>query len=631
MLPRVVSKFSNLIMDLCYTPEPLEWVVRALATLFRTLSKLLIKRLPWVLDMTKALRRHKVARVRKLTAQSVAYLFRQARPKSLKNGLKCLLAEACTRHRSQFAVDGVGLTLAEACIGIQGKLNSNASEILEIVLDSTLLSPEQFKTGIRGKRMRGEVAVSETTAPTWLTTDTLRSRCSEVIQVSLKRLLLHVRKGSEHSMLVDCIVKEIRTRAGRYKQAQELQIEKDDVEHQYSFGCAARDLGRSIAHIAYIFETLVDRNSLTIERLLSVTSEISLLTIAREMVKDPGIRVGGVEQSESSDLKPGYLVCQILQLFLIVTTALQQKGLLEELEDCSRGWSKVFLAAEPEDILLFAKKTAMRAEAAIPVLATDLLVPLSKIIDERKSQPEDPLSVDTLLMICEVARKYRNMTGMGIPRLLSGNCSLSSHALGILTKLVSSPGARFTRMDAAVAWMSLRCLPELLSEPNELIRVCKQFLRKTEQLIASMTSWNAADQNPSQEDIVLLQATAKRVLGKALYSQSMPEFSNFSKQVLKWFEENSTIYCALEVAADTLVLLKQSFQDGQIKQAPLLKETSLMKLLPIINPLLGSPSQNIRKAALRLVSCFDSPALKGGGGQNESGSDESDRYCRQIS
>lgn len=629
MLPRVVSKFSSLIIDFCHTPEPLEWVVRAQSTLFRSLSKLLIKRIPWVLDMTKPLRRHKVAHVRKLAAQSVAYLFRQAKPKALHNGLKCLLAETCTRDRNQFALDGVGLTLAEACIGIQGKLHSNASEILEVALDSMLLSPEQFKTGSQGKRMRGEVATSENAAPTWLTIDTMRSRCSEGVQVSLRKLLLHVKKGSEQSILVDCIAKEIGARAERYKQAQVLP-EKEDLDHQDSLGCAARDLGRAVAHIAYAFETISGRNNLKTEKLLSIPSELSKLTMPRESVKDPSNQAEIPQHSKNSDVKPGYLVSQILRLFLAIVTDLQEKEPLEQLEDSSRGWSKIFLAAEPEDILDFTRALAVGAEAAIPIFATDLLVPLSAILDQRKSQPDDPLLVDTLLIICEFAHKYRSKTGMGIPRLLTGHCSLDSHALSLLAKWVSSNPACFTKLDVAVGWLSLRCLPELSAKPDELIKVCKQVLKRTGELISSMKSCDVINQDPPLEDIILLEARAKGVLGKALYSQSPSEFASFSEEVLKWFEGNSGSYCALEVAADTLVLLKQILRDGKLEEVLLLTENSLVKILPIINPLLGSSSQNVRKAALRLVSSFDLPPLTGAKDSSDSSSNTNDRYFIDI-
>ncbi|GMH39887.1 hypothetical protein BSKO_07791 [Bryopsis sp. KO-2023] len=627
MIPEVLRVVSDLIDHICSHPEPLEAAFRNLSLIFRHLSKLLVTKIAWLLPMTSRLRNHRVRHVRRLAAQSVSYLFRVANSKKLKTGIKCLFSEVCTRRKDDLILDGVGQTIAEACAGIQGRLHSRAEDVLRFATDSELLSPDEFKGKPKGKRSRpgdstggGNEERDSNSGPSWLTIDFIRDRCGEALRIGLEKLADFVENKEGQVVLVEVGVEKVRERMKRYEQC--CQAGKEPAASPFEIGVASRDVARGVCCVALILEAKGGTCIRDFTLPIRFSSQLSSLLLnykgeageARNSEVNEDMGVADLDHSEC-------LTRQVLRLYLALVVGLTRANSLPKLEGMVQSWGVVFQLAKPVDLCWLTRQILSLGDSALTMFASDLLGALCMIVEGKNPHGKDDSTVvEALFLICEVSGEYRKMTGMQVPRLMLGGGSLAEHIVRILEKWTPPVGRVVKKDDISQAWLGLRCLPEVSAKPDQILQACRQLLATLQGVNVCLTGKDM--DAVTLEDMLMLQAKARGLMAKALFQNLEESAVDSAKQAIGWLLEHPRNYHVLDMAADVLTMLRAGVDAGQYEGgAAVLSREEFEKLVEALGPLLGSRSQNVRKACLRLLCCFDAPNLKATEAQEKDGAE----------
>lgn len=610
LLPSAVTKMTSFIDEVCHNPEPLEIAVRCLSTMFQNLSKFLTSKIPWVLQMTKSLRTHRVPHIRKLAAQSVAYLFRQASPRRLRAGVTSLLAESCTRQPKAQIVDGVGQTLASICIGIQGNLNSLAQVALETALDSNLLCLEQFTTSDKKKRSR-DSELDQSFAPTWLTMDIIRSRCSDSIITAFITLGVHVTQGESQSLMLGIVMRECNTRMDRYLEARSS-MGNPPTNDRKDLKFASQELGQCASLAAILLESIKKSKAIDLDETVSFASRLTdALLWGREVSCTENDDFEPVQLVESLKNEVRSLADYTLELHSALIARLQAKKAIPILEETIPSWSRILSLVTRVNFFAFTRRLLLRSNSKLlHLFASELVAVLCDIVGQHETTPDTPEAVEALLLVCEVAQTYRLEIGMFVPRLMVGCKSLVNHIVELLKKWESPPSTPLSKQDVGVAWLGLRCLHELASKSIPVAEMCRKVASTIEMISAQDVPGKYVEEDVSLRYLLLILSRAKWIMGESLREYSELEFVEQVAEVTRWLKENCDEYCVLKVAAEMFGLLRQAVDNGECHMGlELITANALEKLLPTICPQLSNPSQKIRRAALMVICSFEPPVL----------------------
>lgn len=688
-----MATLSDLVDNgICHEPEALEHVFTGLSLICRNLTTLLVRKLLWVLTHTSRLRYHRLPHVRQLAAQAVAYIFRQSKSTKLKAAVKSVISDCCTRRWVEPILDGAGKLLAEACAGPQNGLNSKAPEVLKLVLSQDILTPGEFRIGVKRARGPGGVgddynlgnAASQTVCgpmnqPSWLTADFLEVRSSEVCRRVILDLL--TRSAVERaSALWVCALEEVQSRLETMQSTQHTQPGHDGRFSTTGSGvpvngsgvgqCRGVSLARSAALVAEMLEHRSGSRAIQHAEIFTILEKL-ITCVVTETKSEPTIQASCLPTDPEAEIVPdsmdgmanfwgwedGCLRSTVARLALAVVAVHEKIDKFDLIAASAEPLGSVVHNAPPKAAFPFAKQLLHhpKMKQTLTFFAPHLLGALGRVIFLQGPSVLDQYGEEALLLLVQVYGGLEDVWVCTPTALLHVNEDrvhladwLANFLSSLSARLNDQPsGSKIRKPIAATAWLALRCLPAFVEPPTRVLQVCRQFLGSLRNMSAGVpdrpSSQSAEEmaetervvpwrqQQLSSHDISMLKNHSLRSMARVCSQHSPSSLLEMAKETLADWMANPMDFHALQAFGDILDLLKQHGFDkdsGTVDGLQFLGVDHFRQVSPVLCPLVAAQIPAFRKAALKLVCSFEHPSQSATTRPEEGQNARASRYYR---
>ena len=210
----------------------------------------------------------------------------------------------------------------------------------------------------------------------------------------------------------------------------------------------------------------------------------------------------------------------------------------------------------------------------------------------------------------------------GVPVILTAagvGPALAAHVRGVVQSFGGAgagtgTGGRPGAEEAAVAWAALRCLRHAAETGAQAVAACGALLQAAElELEASAASegGNGGGGGEGRLDLQLLYCSALSTMAALLALHDPARLAALAATALALVVAHPGSFHILGAAADTL-------SRARAAGVPL-STAQLRELLPLLQGNLSAASGPLRRTTLRLLCCFDMPALLPSAGAEEAG------------
>eukprot|EP00803_Ostreobium_quekettii_P010225 evm.model.scf_622.2 EVM.evm.TU.scf_622.2 scf_622:22710-43215(-) len=659
LFPKVAKAMYDFVDDgIRHEPEALEHMFTGLSLIFKSLAPLFAQKPLWLLSQTSRLRYHQTEHVRKLAAQAVAYIVRQTKQSKLQAVVKSVVSDCCTRKRSEATLDGAGRLIAEACIGVQNRLNSRAAELLRPVLQLALLSPGEFRKGSKrscdGKENgRGSAGCSPSEdggQHSWLNADFLEARSSEVCQRAIERILVQVGDGPS-GQLWACVLEEAKSRLDTWKAVHmgHSNGSSPDGVSSVARQTHSRNLARCVSCVAAMVE---HKSGRLVEDLGSIFQLLDTLAgspadalspLCSKRWRDGQGDLGDVEglniagKADGSGLQEdGSLIKAVVRLTLATVISHMGKGKVENIAPRAQLWGTPLLEAPVEVVSAFAQgldgQPATRE--AMALFAPQLVAALGRVLVSQKGTLDEE-GEKALLALAQVCGCQQSALEPGPSQatLARDDCNLEDWICGFILswplRTVEGMSSTDTSKAAmAAAWLVLECAPALVGKTGKLVDFGRHFITSLEKIRKSLSQMGCAGYEGHElcemgcmpwrvrqaelVDVSFLQSRAFSMLA-TLSSHEPASLLGIARECLGRWVDQPKDYHALKVAGGVLALMNargHREQWGRHEDSKFLSTAHLAKIMPLLDPLVADSSLSVRSAALTLLCCFEQPSWK---------------------
>ncbi|KAL0035339.1 hypothetical protein WJX77_001780 [Trebouxia sp. C0004] len=636
-LPRVLTSLSDLVdSGADRHPELLSDLFTCLSNIFKHLNKHVAPQLNSVLRSSARLRYSEAAHVRQLAADAVGYLFRHVSQSGLKSGVQTLLAEQVLQPSPE-RVDGGGRLLAAAVKGIGNGLHSRAAALLQCLLREDLLTPSHFKTH------QGSTHASVQTQ------QSLRANAAAVTSVALEHLLQHLRRGKTQ-VLWDCVLPEAHARI------------ENCLGAGSSSAAAFSSAARAISHVAQCVEFFRGSRVEAYQPLFHLTSKLAspfLLTHAQTKPSACPATVSSREAhtaseagsadalaaDETAEAPEAVLMDEIeqfwapslsneaLRLLLALVSGHEQAigasiGLVA-LQKEAQSWSPLFSLPPIKEVLpciCSLIRPPIGGPEVAQIFGPQLMAAVGRAILSGDALLEQ-LGMPLLVELCMALRPEGSAAQpSGLPVILTAQqngVQLAAYINGLVSSWPSSPPSSSPEelaiastaalasdtltsgqthgSSVAAAWVAVLCLPHANSNPRHVIKLLQALIKSTAAAVEHSCSSHTTVDARQLEEALFLQCYARGVLASVLELSIPQDLTQHLADTLQLLSQHPLNYHVIRCAAEVASVASKGRNKLPLQQ--------LKEILPAVEPNLSHPSQAMRCATLRLLCCFQQPAM----------------------
>jgi U3 small nucleolar RNA-associated protein 20 len=299
-------------------------------------------------------------------------------------------------------------------------------------------------------------------------------------------------------------------------------------------------------------------------------------------------------------------------------------------------WMGIFATASDEELLPFIRGLLQPPGGVelAEIFAVQALGALGRMILSGSSSSSS--SSEALLLLldyCEALQPGAT-AGVGVPLLLTaqpGGVALAGHVRG-LCRAWSKDGSS-SRRELLTCWAGLQLLPHACDGVLQAVEMCEAVLQVTEKAVAeelqlikqqqqqlggatapvTAAATAGGDSRVTLEDLLHVRATAAAMLARLLPAVAPEKLTAVAAAAVEVAMLQPLHYPTLHAAAALLAAVReQSSSKGNSRSkavADLLATSKFAAAADLLLPALTAPSQQLRGAALQLLTSFDQPAF----------------------
>ncbi|KAL0018407.1 hypothetical protein WJX79_009395 [Trebouxia sp. C0005] len=547
-----------------------------------------------------------------------------------------LLAEQALQPSSE-RVDGAGRLLAAAVKGIGNGLHSRAAALLQCLLREDVLTPSHFTT---------HQGLNHTSAHT---NQSLRANAAAVTSIALEHLLQHLRRGKTQ-VLWDCVLSEAYTRIESCLGA--------GSSSAATFSSAAR----TTSHIAQCVEFFRGSRVESYQPLFRLTSKLAspaLLTHAQtapsacpatvssrkaHTASEAGL-ADAPAADETAEAPKAVLIDEIepfwapslsneaLRVLLAIVSGHEQEigasvGLVA-LQKEAQSWSMLFSLPPIKEVLpciCSLIRPPIGGPEAAHIFGPQLMAAVGRAILSGDAQLEQ-LGMPLLVELCMALRPEGSAAQpSGLPVILTAQqngVQLAAYINGLVSSWPSSPPSALSEestiagtaalasdtltsgqthgSSVAAAWVAVLCLPHANSNPKHVIKLLQALIKSTAAAVEHACSSQNTTDTRQLEEALFLQCYARGVLATVLELVIPQDLTQHLVDILQLLSQHPLNYHVIRCAAEVASVASKGGNKLPLQQ--------LKEILPAVEPSLSHPSQAMRCATLRLLCCFEQPAM----------------------
>ncbi len=293
-------------------------------------------------------------------------------------------------------------------------------------------------------------------------------------------------------------------------------------------------------------------------------------------------------------------------------------------------WMGIFATASDEELLPFIRGLLQPPGGVelAEIFAAQALGALGRMVMlSSSSGGSSSEALSLLLDYCEALRPEA-AAGSGLPLLLTaqpGGVALAGHVRGLCNSW-SNDGSS-SKGELLTCWAGLQLLPHACDRVLQAVEMCEAVLHATEEAVAHQLQQvkqqqqavavgpaaAGAEGDVDLEDLLHVRATAATMLAKLLPAVAPEKLPAVAAAAVKVTLLQPLHYPTLHAAAALLAAVQAEGSSSKSSRskavADLLATSNFAKAADALLPALTAASQQVRGAALQVLTSFDQPAF----------------------